>query len=62
MIFENWRARVVRRQQWHRWFAWHPVALTDDPCRSVWLQPVERRINDDYPTYEYRLLPDKEEL
>lgn len=29
-------------QEWHRWFAWHPVTLwTGD--RRVWLRIVSRR-------------------
>jgi hypothetical protein len=27
---------------WERWFAWHPVELTDG--RIVWLRRVERRL------------------
>lgn len=28
-------------QQWHRWFAWHPVRLNGE---CVWLETVERRM------------------
>lgn len=34
--------RAKAREQWHRWFAWYPVRVSDESCR--WLEWVERRI------------------
>jgi len=35
--FEKMRAK----QNWHDWFAWHPVFCLDGSCR--WLEVVERQ-------------------
>jgi len=49
------------RLTWHRWFAWHPVRISDNDCR--WLETVFRRGNQEYYydggeywKYEYRPL------
>ena len=43
----RWNLREGRdRFAWHRWFAWHPVPLTQaDTSRreGAWLESVERR-------------------
>lgn len=40
--YESETERRKKREQWHRWFAWHPVALTSGgECR--WLEVIERR-------------------
>ena len=31
------------REQWHLWFAWHPVEVPMVSGYWIWLQPVERR-------------------
>ena len=46
-------------QQWHRWFAWHPVkvrSLNEKPY-CIWLETVERRMTGMFYLdieYEYR--------
>lgn len=37
-------------QEWHRWFAWHPVKvkITDDIWGWVWLKTIERRWENNY--------------
>lgn len=32
--------RWARQSQWHKWFAWHPVALVNE---RVWLEHIERQ-------------------
>lgn len=45
----KWVLRRVRREaalsQWRRWFAWHPVTLTEDGRHlyGAWLEVVARR-------------------
>jgi len=37
---------VLRKAEWHRWFAWHPVAVKTYPDGSekmIWWEPVLRR-------------------
>lgn len=36
----RWTPRSIKRQEWHRWWAWYPV---DDGAERVWLEWVERR-------------------
>jgi len=38
----RWMTQRARRKEWHWWFAWYPVTLTDTDYR-VWLEWVERR-------------------
>lgn len=51
-------AKIKRRAEWHRWFAWHPVRVGDHDCR--WLEWVERRSSASvdydgvYWTHKYR--------
>ena len=42
-----------RNACWHRWFAWHPVAVG---TRWVWLERVERRWSETFcgDCYEYQ--------
>jgi len=54
-------------QEWHRWFAWHPVVLqfldTDTyRTRWVWLEFVERRFveDEDNPEIEFATVEYKE--
>lgn len=56
------RVRIRKQlQEWHPWFAWHPVTLSDDFTR-VWLEVIERKVsywwgeNHHIPTYEYRII------
>jgi hypothetical protein len=37
---ETWEEKRTRLGTWHRWFAWHPVRISDHDCR--WLEVVER--------------------
>lgn len=49
---------VARLEQWHRWFAWHPVRVAKNDCR--WLEVVERKAeqkncwDDSWFEWEYR--------
>lgn len=45
-IADRLHARWKRIQQWHTWFAWRPVRLTDNRC--VWLERVLRRYEPGY--------------
>lgn len=38
----------MKRTEWHRWFAWHPVKL--ESGGYVWMQFVQRRM---YKFYDY---------
>lgn len=38
---ETWIEKKIRLEQWHRWFAWRPVAVAPHDCR--WLEYVERK-------------------
>lgn len=38
---ETWEEKRKRLEQWHRWFAWHPVKVEDHDCR--WFEVVERQ-------------------
>lgn len=35
------KTKIERKQEWHDWFAWHPVRLGEHDCR--WLETVERK-------------------
>ena len=53
----------VARENWHRWWAWHPVRL-GDTHECVWLGWVQRRGEITYATqpdweHEYREDEDK---
>lgn len=46
-------------RDWHRWFAWHPVKVSDHDVR--WLEVVERKgtyqwWGDSYWNWEYRAI------
>ena len=32
----------IRKEQWHKWFAWYPVRVGSHDCR--WFEWVERKI------------------
>ena len=34
-----------RNEDWHAWFAWHPVAFTYSCNKIVWMERVARRWN-----------------
>ena len=38
---ETWSTKQQRLQEWHEWFAWHPIRLGDHDCR--WLEKVQRK-------------------
>lgn len=38
--YETWRQKLERLENWHRWFAWHPV--WDEEC-GYWLEYVDRK-------------------
>lgn len=38
---ESAAKRINRIQNWHCWFAWHPVQVAEHDCR--WLETVERK-------------------
>jgi len=47
----RWKKRpnhFERSQQWHLWFAWHPVVMThaDESEEWVWLQWLVCRLTD----------------
>lgn len=46
-------ARCVAKRQWHIWFAWHPIIISDE---WVWWEFVERRYRDGFffDPWEYR--------
>lgn len=47
-------ARWKASQEWHRWFAWHPINLYG--VGTVWLEWIERRRVIHYDVYwEYRV-------
>jgi hypothetical protein len=53
---ESWGTKLARLEQWHRWFAWHPVRIGEE---LLWLESVERLGKSHggyYPfwTWEYR--------
>jgi hypothetical protein len=33
--------RMARKENWHKWFAWHPVRVGKGDCR--WLEYVRRK-------------------
>jgi hypothetical protein len=45
--------RRLRRQKWHRWFAWKPVRIEND--QMAWLQYVSRKYTffGSYAAYIY---------
>ena len=38
---ESAKAKVKRLEEWHSWFAWHPVRVGENDCR--WLETVQRK-------------------
>lgn len=36
---ESWAAERARLEDWHGWFAWHPVRIGE---QIVWLEHIER--------------------
>ena len=38
---ETEEQRMVREDEWHKWFAWFPLQMPDGTW--VWLERVERR-------------------
>lgn len=47
---ETWKSEKLRKSNWHKWFAWFPVVVSevqmpDGKIRSVkvWLDTVERK-------------------
>lgn len=47
---ETYDERIGRLTNWHRWFAWHPIKVSDHDCR--WLEYVERKITYEHFTYD----------
>lgn len=47
-----------RRQQWHLWFAWHPVWVGSTMVwgERVWRRWVVERGSDDWSRWEYALV------
>jgi len=39
------RIAPKNKEQWHSWWAWHPVRTKEGVL--VWLEPVQRRWNPD---------------
>lgn len=37
----SYATKVRQKEQWHDWFAWHPIRLGDNDCR--WLETVVRK-------------------
>lgn len=48
---EKFYAKIQSKENWHRWFAWHPARVGYRDCR--WLETVERKGKYSI-TYEYR--------
>jgi hypothetical protein len=48
------RLKFKNKEEWHYWFAWHPIFIGDT---IVWLEMVRRRryrSYDDYASYYLR--------
>jgi hypothetical protein len=44
----SWEEKHETRQQWHPWFAWHPVRVGTGDCR--WFEYVDRKVSySDFP-------------
>ena len=56
----NLRTCSYDPEEWHSWFAWHPIVID---TQVVWLERVQRQllsgVFDDVVAY-YRLLPEGE--
>ena len=37
----TWKEKISAKEQWHKWFAWHPVRIGSHDCR--WLETIYRR-------------------
>jgi hypothetical protein len=57
--------RIKRKENWHKWFAWHPVCIETHPDGSktkIWWQWVLRKgkyiysFDDAWWNYEYKYL------
>lgn len=44
------RKKYERVSNWHKWFAWFPVHLSEEECR--WLEFLERRSADSFYLYD----------
>ena len=38
---ETWAEKYKRLTQWHDYFAWRPVRISDHDCR--WLETIQRK-------------------
>lgn len=60
------KRRILTNKDWHKWFAWFPVRISDQ--ENAWLEYVERRIeyydgyDGTYSFVEYRKLASIPEL
>ena len=39
--FATWEEEMAYQDNWHPWFAWHPVCVGNS--KLVWLESIERR-------------------
>lgn len=58
----TWGERRAAKEQWHLWWAWHPVRVGPHDCR--WLEWIDRKgtfyaggMGDAWWEYEYRARP-----
>ena len=58
----------IKKDNWHRWFAWYPITCLDDDAGRVylvWLQYINRRIiteknyNTLYEITKYKFIEDE---
>jgi hypothetical protein len=61
---ETRQAKIKRLEQWHDWFAWHPVRLGENHCR--WLETIQRKGSlkwgeypDEWWEWEYKKASEK---
>lgn len=38
---ETWSTKKARLSEWHSFFAWYPIMITDHDCR--WMERIERK-------------------
>ena len=53
-------SRKQRLENWHRWFAWHPMVMPSGDL--VWLEWIERKITYGYdhgPVADHREIPEE---
>ena len=36
----TWAEKAFAKEQWHQWFAWHPVRVGDE---CIWLETIYRK-------------------